>query len=233
MMGPELYVRWMNANIGFNPRGARNSNAMSEYVLKDLRNASIKAINVLTNSHNLIPIKNANVSVGDAGLTVRNIDLVLAVKGEPNSPLRVQLSVEHKTIMTAHGKARKNRYGDIIAYCGHMHNHRRDCVVGATVVINTSEAYENPDSFAKGLKRPKFKMDKVVADTIKVFENIPLRDLPSDAVELPEALAVIVVNYDGINPATLVTDIPDVSSPSHYDNVIKRLVETYEDRFCQ
>ena len=232
MTGPESYIQWINANIGFNPRGARNSDAMSQYVLSDLRNASIKGINALTASHSLIPIKNADVPVGESGLTVRNIDLVLSEKGEPKRPLSVQLSVEHKTIMTAHGKARKNRYGDIIAYCGHMHNHRRDCVVGATVVINTSEAYENPDSFAKGLIRPKFKMDKVVADTVKVFENIPLRDLPSDPVELPEALAVIVVNYDGVNPATLVEGTPDASNASNYDNFIKRLVAIYEDRFC-
>lgn len=233
MTGPESYIQWINANIGFNPRGARNSDAMSQYVLSDLRNASIKGINVLTASHSLIPIKNADVPVGESGLTVRNIDLVLSEKGEPKRPLSVQLSVEHKTIMTAHGKARKNRYGDIIAYCGHMHNHRRDCVVGATVVINTSEAYENPDSFAKGLIRPKFRMDKVVADTVKVFENIPLRDLPSDPVELPEALAVIVVNYDGVNPATLVEGTPDASNASNYDNFIKRLVAIYENRFCQ
>lgn len=134
--------------------------------------------------------------------------------------------------MTAHGKARKNRYGDIIAYCNHMHNHRPDCVVGATVIINTSEAYENPDSFARGLKRPKFKMDKVVKDTINIFESIPVRDSP-DPTELPEALTVIVVNYDGVNPATLVEGMPDLLSPSHYDNFITRLAAKYEDRFSQ
>ncbi len=228
MMGPELYVRWINAHLGFNPRGAKNSNAISEYVLGDLRNASPKAIEVLVQSGSLVPVKNANVSVGAAGLTVRNIDLVLH-----ESDSRVQLSVENKTIMTAHGKARKNRYGDIIAYSNHMHNRRLDCVVGATVVINASEVYENPDAFAKGLVRPKFKMTKVLAATMAVFENIPLRDTPKDPTELPEALAVIVVNYDGVNDATLVEGIPDPSKPSHYDNFIARLAAKYEDRFCQ
>ena len=137
--------------------------------------------------------------------------------------------------MTAHGKARLNRYGDIIAYCNHMHNHRRDCVVGATVVINTSELYENPDAFAKGLVRPKFKMDRVVKDTVKVFEGIPLREAVDDANDCPEALAVIVVEYDGINPAKLITNhlSPGIESPAHYENFIKRLVEKYQDRFCQ
>ena len=50
--------------------------------------------------------------------------------------------------MTAHGKERWNRYGDVIAYCNHMHNHRKDCIAGATVIINCSPTYENPDPFA-------------------------------------------------------------------------------------
>lgn len=82
--------------------------------------------------------------------------------------------------MTAHGKARKNRYGDIIAYSNHMHNHRRDCVAGAIVVVNVSPRYENPDEFAKGLVRPKFDMGTIVSDTINIFRRIPLRNDPSD-----------------------------------------------------
>jgi hypothetical protein len=230
MDGPLRYIHWVNAHLGFNPRGAANSNALSEYLLNNLRSASPRAIDTLVSTGNLVPVKNANVAVGAAGLAIRNIDLVLRGK---DSPLSVQLSVEHKTIMTAHGKARKNRYGDIIAYCNHMHNHRLDCVVGATVVINTSEPYENPDSFARGLKRPKFNMDKVLQDTIKIFESIPLRESPADPTELPEALAVILVNYDGVNAATLVEGMPDISKPSHYDNFIKRLASIYADRFCQ
>lgn len=229
MNGPERYVQWINANLGFNPRAAHNSNALSDYVVPDLRNVSPNAIDMLIRMGKLMSMKNATVPVGATGLTVRNIDLVLCDNLEP---LSVQLSVEHKSIMTAHVKARKNRYGDIIAYCNHMHNHRPDCVVGATIVINTSEAYENPDSFARGLKRPKVNMDKVVAKTIAIFESIPLRDSPDDPTELPEALAVIIVKYDGVNAGTLVEGMPDASSPSYYDNVIARLAAKYEDRFC-
>src|SRR5580692_5093518 len=108
----------------------------------------------------------------------------------------VCISVENKTIMAAHGKARKNRYGDMIAYCKHMHNHRRECIAAAIIIVNTSPLYENPDAFAKGLLRPKFKMEKVVADTIKIFDQIPLRELPEEPNDQPEALAV--VNYDGV-----------------------------------
>jgi hypothetical protein len=221
----------MNANIGFNPRAQQNSNALSQYILDDLLLASPKAIGKLVQTGALIPLKNASVSIG---LTVRNIDLVLHEKS--TLPLiSVQLSVEHKTIMTAHGKARKNRYGDILHYCGHMHNHRASCVVGATVVINTSGVYKNPDSFAQNLVRPELNMEKVVKDTVKVFASIPLRDSPDDPKELPEALTVILVDYDGENSASLVTSdlAPSPNSEAHYDNFVKRLASKYEDRFLQ
>jgi hypothetical protein len=93
--------------------------------------------------------------------------------------------------MTAHGKARKNRYGDIIAYSNHMHNHRRECIAGAIVVVNVSPKYENPDEFAKGLVRPNFDMEKIVKDTINIFARIPLRNDPEDPSDQPEALSVI------------------------------------------
>lgn len=51
----------------------------------------------------------------------RNVDLVL-LRGQSAPPGTVVVSVENKTIMAAHGKARKNRYGDLIAYSNHMHN---------------------------------------------------------------------------------------------------------------
>ncbi len=63
-------------------------------------------------------------------------------------------------------------------------------------------------------------MEKVVKDTIKIFEGIPLRESSNDPNDLPEALSVIVVNYDGVNPATLITGEggPSLTSPTHYDN---------------
>lgn len=228
MRGPQRYVEWINAHLGFNPRSQTNSNALSEYIVDDLCAASPNAIGELVRSENLVALKNASVSTT---VTVRNIDLVLYEK-HMLPRICVQLSVEHKTVMTAHGKARKNRYGDIIAYCNHMHNHRRDCIVGATVVINTSALYANPDAFAQNLVRLKFK-EKVLKDTIKIFEGIPLRESQEDPNDLPEALAVIVVDYDGVNPASLVTGelSPAPTSEAHYDNFIRRLAAKYEDRF--
>jgi hypothetical protein len=228
MSAPQRYVEWINAHLGFNPRSQANSNALSEFIVDDLCAASPE-IERLVRSDELTPLQNASVSTS---VTVRNVDLVFYEK-HSLPKISVRLSVEHKTVMTAHGKARLNRYGDIIAYCNHMHNHRRECVVGATVVINTSALYQNPDAFAKGLTRPNFNMDKVVSDTVKIFTGIPLRESPDEANDQPEALTVIVVEYDGVNPARLVTSdlAPPASSHAYYDNFIARMVAKYQDRF--
>jgi hypothetical protein len=225
---PEAYVKWINAHLGFNPRSQANSDALSDFVTSDLEKACPQ-FKAALKAGLLIPRKNPNVQTKVAE---RSIDLVFHEKGKLPA-LSVRVSVEHKTIMTAHGKARKNRYGDLIAYCNHMHNHRKDCIAAGIVVVNTSPEYENPDAFAKGLKRPRFKMEKVVADTVRIFTRIPLRNEPSDPNDQPEALAVLVVNYDGVHSARLTTDppSPEPSSPAHYDSFIRRICLLFERRF--
>jgi hypothetical protein len=225
---PAAYVKWINDHLGFNPRSQANSDALSDFVTADLQK-SCPAFRAALESGLLLARKNPNVQTKVAE---RSIDLVFHEKGEPPA-LSVRVSVEHKTIMTAHGKARKNRYGDLIAYCNHMHNHRRDCIAAGIVVVNTSPEYENPDAFAKGLKRARFNVEKVVADTVKIFTSIPLRTAPEDPNDQPEALAVIVVNYDGAHPARLITNPPSPgsSAPSQYENFIKRICDVYGRRF--
>lgn len=228
MRAPKAYVEWVNSHLGFNPRSQANSDALADFVVADLK-ASCPALASSLEASELQSLKNPNVR---ARVAERSIDLVICEAAGPPS-ISVRVSVENKTIMTAHGKARKNRYGDLIAYSNHMHGHNPKCVAGAIVIVNVSPAYENPDAFAKGLSRPKFKMEKVVTDTIAIFDKIPLRENVDDPGESPEALAVIAVDYDGVNPANLVTTPPAPQSKSHvhYDNFIRRICRIYGERF--
>lgn len=227
MRAPEAYIGWVNAHLGFNPRSQANSDALADFVVSDLRK-TCPALDAALESSQLKARKNPSVRTKVAE---RSIDLVLYEGAAPDISVRV--SVENKTIMTAHGKARKNRYGDLIAYSNHIHNHSRKCVAGAIVVVNVSPAYENPDAFAKGLARPKFNMEKVVQDTISIFDKIPLRDTADDPNELPEALAVIVADYDGVNAAKLVIGplAPQPGSHINYESFLRRICELYEKRF--
>jgi hypothetical protein len=221
----QAYVRWINQHLGFNPRSQANSNALCQFVIADLRRAC-PALASDIGAKRLLPTTNADVRTRVAS---RNIDLVFLDTGSRTA----RLAVENKTIMTAHGKARWNRYGDLIAYCNHAHNHRLDCIAAAIVVVNSSPAYENPDAFARGLRRPRFDMEKVVRDTVKIFADVPLRNSPKEPNDQPEALAVIVIDYDGQHPAKLVTAelSPPAGSPIRYDGFIARVCDLYRVRF--
>ena len=229
MPAPEQYVTWINEHLGFNPRSQANSNALSDFVTADLVQSCASLARHIA-SEFVVPARNADVRTRVA---VRNVDLVFAEK--EMGPGMVRAAVENKTIMAAHGKARWNRYGDLIAYCNHVHNHRDTCIAAAIVVVNCSSTYANPDSFAKGLQRPRFEMKKVVADTLKIFTDIPLRTAATEPNDQPEALATILVDYDGMNPARLVTGelAPQPGSVTHYDSFIRRICELYSARFHQ
>jgi hypothetical protein len=227
---PEEYVKWMNAHLGFNPRSQANSNALSSFVVADLRRTCPDLARELK-SGQLVARLNTDVYTRVAS---RNVDLVFHEGSKEVIPhVMIRAAVENKTIMTAHGKARWNRYGDLIAYCNHIHNHSRDCIAGAIVIVNCSPAYENPDKFAKGLVRPRFDMEKIVRDTAKIFADTPLRNTSEEPNDQPEAMAVIVVDYDGQHPAKLVTGeiAPQVGGSVHYDSFIKRICELYSRRF--
>lgn len=226
MLAPQAYVDWTNAHLGFNPRSQANSNALSDFVLEDLRQ-HCPAIADHLGTGVVAPVRNADVLTRVAS---RNVDLVLL---EKTSTQAVRVAVENKTIMTAHGKARWNRYGDVIAYSNHIHNHNRECIAAAIVVINCSPAYANPDAFAKNLVRPRFNMSRVVAATVKIFADIPLRTRADEPNDQPEAIAILVVDYDGQKPAKLVTSelAPRLDSHVHYASFVARICNLYVQRF--
>jgi hypothetical protein len=230
LAAPDDYIAWINQHPGFNPRAQQSSNALSSFVLADLRRAS-PAIDSALASERLKDKQNAEVHTK---VVNRNVDLVLQVEDQGPAPL-VLVSIENKTIMTAHGKARKNRFGDLIAYSNHMHNHRRDCIAAGVVVINRSPVYENPDPFAKGLRRPKFDMPKVVADTVRLFTTLPLRTDKNEASDQPEAIAIILLDYDGAGQATLVNEppAPQPQDTVFYTRFIERIAKLYDERFTR
>ena len=71
-----------------------------------------------------------------------------------------------------------------------------------------------------------------MADTVRIFDKIPLREVPDEPNDQPEALAVIVMNYDGSHPAALVNYLPE-ESQIRYETFIERIARLYVERFSQ
>jgi hypothetical protein len=229
MDAPQRYVQWINEHLGFNPRSQKISDAFAEYIVADLRSQSPKLDQALATGAARVEL---NYPVRTR-VAERDVDLVVIVPTVVGPLGVVQAAVENKTIMTAHGKARKNRYGDLIAYANHLHNHSPKAIAAATVVVNASAAYRNPDPFAASLVRRSVDMDRVLSDTIRIFAEIPRREQPDEPNDQPEAVAVVVVEYDGENPAHLVTapPAPQPGQPIHYGEAIRRIARLYDARF--
>jgi hypothetical protein len=227
LSAPACYVEWMDQNRGFNPRAQRASNYLSECVLKDLIQLSPE----LEDQFEAESVKSQlNRAVGTQVYS-RDVDLVIYDPTVVGPLGQASMTVENKTIMTAHGKARYNRQGDLIAYSNHVHNHNRQAVAGATMVINISSQYENPDKIPTKTRRRHLSVE-YIQQTMGLYELL-LRESPDEPNDQLEAIAIILVDYDGLHEPRLVTEAPALSldNPYHYHNFCKRMVRFYEERF--
>lgn len=228
MEAPGRYVSWINDNIGFNPRAQGHSDALCSYIDADLRTA-VPLLGRRLAAGDLVFDFNLDVPPG-GGPRSRNIDMGYFMKKAPGG---VVLTVENKTTMTAHGRARKNRLGDLLAYCMHLHTHHPRAVAGFTIVVNAAPRYKNPDEFSEVAKHKAVLKPRELESTVRLSGEAELRRSPQDPGDLPEALAVIVVEYDGQTCARLVTErpAPQPGDPNHYATFVKTMVSRYNERF--
>ena len=225
---PERFVEWINENLGFNPRAGKYSDALSLLVVDDLSDVS-GLIKKRTATGHIRAQPNADVTTLSA---TRNVDLVFWGPEGADGARPVQFGLENKLILTAHGKARKNRLGDIIAFSNHVHNAAHGAIAAGLIGINISPEYANPDPFAEGMDRPSFPMERIVRDTIAIYAKLPQRGAVGEPYDRPEAFGVFVFRYDGENEALLVTEppAPQPGDPLHYGTFIERVVQQYEQR---
>ena len=60
MRAPDAYIAWINDHIGFNPRSQANSDALSDFVVADLRE-TCPALKDALDTGRLKPRRNPNV----------------------------------------------------------------------------------------------------------------------------------------------------------------------------
>jgi hypothetical protein len=244
---PEDYVAWINSHVGFNPRGQGHSDVLTAAIIRDLAAASPEFGAALSSG--------AIVWLPNVGLTGRrhnspvldedeedgeiepNIDGVVLRGGgllaPPSSASRVPLTIENKTIMTAHGKARTNRYNDARAYATHVHAESPNTIAAFTIVINTALRYRNPDAFARSAKVSGTNRPDDAKNTIDLFRTMRMREGLTDRVGRCEAVYILAIDYDGETPtARLVTDPPAPSpgEPFSYEWFLDRLCAEYRKR---
>jgi hypothetical protein len=217
---PDEYVAWVNSHVGFNPRGQGHSDTLTAGIIRDLA-ARCGMFGVALNSGAIEwrpnvgltgKRHNSPVLADDDTEIEPNIDgVVLRSAGlyPDDRTVPVPLTIENKTIMTAHGKARTNRYNDARAFATHVHAASPETIAAFTIVINTALKYRNPDAFARSAKVSGVNRPDDAKNTIELFRSMKLRADASDKVGRCEAVFILAIDYDGETPtATLVTGPP-------------------------
>lgn len=247
MPAPQEYVDWVNAHVGFNPRGQSHSDQLTASVMRDLAGRCRELGDVL-NSGALQWLPNVGltgkrhrspVPVGDDedDEIEPNIDgVLLRAQGlfAPDAPgVPVPLTLENKTIMTAHGKARTNRHNDARSYATHVHAASPDTIAAFTIVINTALTYRNPDAFARTAKVSGVNPPQAAKTTIDLFRSMRLRSGVTDPVGRCEAVFILPIAYDGASPtARLLTEPPAplTGEPFSYDSFLDRICTLFRER---
>jgi len=147
------------------------------------------------------------------------------------TPASTHIAVELKTVMTEHGKARKNRKRDLEAHHQHVHDYDRQCIAAGVIVVNASQTFKSPlrESLSHHTKSPSDLVGMVKDELSSVtmssghsrhgLDTGCLLAVKMDNVELSSTSF-----YEG-------TPAPKPGSPLHWDSFIQRLCSLYVSRY--
>jgi hypothetical protein len=161
----------------------------------------------------------------------------------------IQIAIELKSIITEHGKARKNRLRDFNSFHGYAHQYDPKTVAAGFLVVNSAERFYSPlrkedDITIHGSPRASARV--VAKNAVDIFRSIPLRNSASDPPGM-EAIGVVVVEHDNLafHPAPeTFKDIhrptrlapappnPKIGDPLQYHSMLQRICNAYTERFA-
>lgn len=241
---------------GYHPRSSDHSDFLSEVIIRDLVQQCPK-LNERAARGEIVAQLRHHQTVGHDDWV---IDIAMGTCPDPpvptlnanirkGRPAIIQIAIELKSIMTEHGKARRNRLRDFQAFHNYAHQYHPKTVAGAFLVVNSSARFysplREPSDITKHGGGDIKKARQVGADAVNLFRTIGLRHRDTDGAGL-EAIGVIVVEHDNLNvhpqrkkvallaKRTQIAPIPpslNVGDPLHYSTMIQRICEAYSQRF--
>jgi hypothetical protein len=197
-----------------------------------------------------------DIALGTAGVALPPDD---GAPIRMTSPVLIQIAIELKSIWTEHGKARRNRLRDFNAFHSYARQYNPKTVAAAFLVVNASERFLSPLNLGSRDREPitlhgrrAKPVSQLVKETIDIFRTIHLRNSVGDVGGL-EALGVVVVEHDNLNflqgrseysdvlvryrdlqTPSRVAPVPPglrVGDPLHYQTMIQRICNAYNERF--
>lgn len=238
MSAPERIADFLRQH-GYHPRSNAHGNALCGFVLQDLLEHCGKLAEDAARGRVVYDL-NRKITVGNSEW---NIDLVLgpppAGQGldapeqgiQRLSPATIRIAIEAKTIMTEHGKARRNRQRDLDSFHQFVHRYDPEAIAAGLTVVNIAERFRSPLRREVTVHR---NIQDLVKETMRLLRALPTRSAPTPDAGL-EANATILVNHDNVSlkKTRLVTapPAPQVGDPLHYDTLLQRICDRYTQRW--
>jgi hypothetical protein len=146
-------------------------------------------------------------------------------------PATIRIAIEAKTVMTEHGKARRNRQRDLDSFHQFIHRYDPNSIAAALTVVNIAERFKSPLRPAISLHR---NVKSLVQETMSLLRSLPQSSGRSDTPGL-EANGAIVVSHDNIDAGAtrlvVAPPAPQVGDPLHYDSFLRRICDSYTQRW--
>lgn len=236
MLADARFVEYLSEHP-YHPRSATHGDALCKFLLDDLLD-HCAYLRELAKSQEIV--YKQNYVIGRGTLDQWNLDLVIG-PGKPDEvsngriqlgkPTKIWLAVDAKTVMTEHGKARRNRQRDLNALQVILHRNDARTVVAGLITVNMANTFTSPLRTTPTVHK---NISRLVEETVNLFGGVPIgtQGGPCGGID---ALGLIVVKHTNIPGARteLVKSRPAPQSDSHlfYRNFVKRICEEINKRF--
>ncbi len=236
MPAPSDFIAHLAASP-YHPRSNKHGIALCDAILVDLL-ANCSKLAEHANKGFLVYERNQKIFVDNSQW---NIDLVIGTPPTPqlppnNSPIAravpsaIRIAIEAKTIMTEHGKARRNRQRDLESFHDFAHRHDSSTIAAAATIINIASQFQSPLRGSTTIHR---NVTDLVAGSIRLFRSIQHRT--SLGQRGLEANTVIVVDHENVlgRAPRLITHgpAPQLGEPLNYDSFVRRICDRYTERW--
>lgn len=151
-------------------------------------------------------------------------------------PSEIWIAVDAKTIMTEHGKARRNRQRDLNSFQDILHRKNTHTIVGGLLVVNIAERFQTPLARqAEGITMHR-NIVRLVTEIVALMGGLP-RAPAAGGQDGLEALGVIVVSHSNVpgELTKLVTTppAPTANEPLSYRSFLGDLCAAFSARFVR
>jgi hypothetical protein len=243
--GDTEFTRYLAANQ-YHPRSSKHGDALCRFLLADLL-ATCEPFSRAAKRDAIV--YRANYTIDPDSPDRWNADLVVGPPSQPPEadtqrigsmaegfPSEIWIAIDAKTIMTEHGKARRNRQRDLNSFQDILHRKNARTIVGGLLVVNIAERFQTPLARqAEGITTHR-NIVRLVTEIVALMGGLPRAPARGGQGGL-EALGVIVVSHSNVpgEPTDLVATPPAPSpgDPLSYASFLADLCAAFSARFSR